>query len=131
MGLSLPSYESFLNGFAVTEDARGFYSLPQDAMLRAFRNKKRLAAGISWLFHGCSLLQYLPFLKGLCSDELTVLAVKESTPAIGFELNRVQRFLGEQQGDSEESAAKDRLKEARRRGWLDEHLYLSQLVDRL
>lgn len=121
----------FLNGFTVTEDARGFYSLPQDAMLRAFRNKRRIAAGIAWLFHGCRLLQYLPFLKGLCSDELTVLAFKESTPAIGFELNRVQRFLNEQQGSTEGDAAKSRLKEARKRGWLDEHLYLSQLVDRL
>jgi GTP-dependent phosphoenolpyruvate carboxykinase len=26
-------------------------------------------------------------------------------------------------------AAVDRLKEARKRGWLDEHLYLSKLVD--
>lgn len=70
-------------------------------------------------------------MKGLCSDELTVLAVKDDAPAIGFELNRVQRFLDEQQGDAEGRAAKDRLQEARRRGWLDEHLYLSQLVDRL
>ncbi|XCN73766.1 MAG: methyltransferase domain-containing protein [Candidatus Electrothrix aestuarii] len=121
----------FLNGFTVTEDARGFYSLPQDAMLRALRNKRRLAAGIAWLFHGCRLFQYLPFFKGLCSDELTVLAVKDNTPAIGFELNRVQRFLNEQQGSTEGRAAKDRLQEARRRGWLDEHLYLAKTVDEL
>lgn len=121
----------FLNGFTVTQDARGFYSLPQDAMLRALRNKRRLAAITAWLFHGCRPLQYLPFLKGLCSDELTVLAAKEEVPAIGFELNRVQRFLKEHHGEPQETEAKDRLKEARQKGWLDEHLYLSQLVDRL
>lgn len=121
----------FLNGFTVTEDARKFYALPQDAMLRAFRNRKRIAAMMAWMFHGCQLLQHVPFLRGICSDELTVLAVKDDTPAIGFELNTVQRFLEEHEGTEKGQNAVARLQEARRKGWLDEHLYLAKTVDGL
>jgi 2-polyprenyl-3-methyl-5-hydroxy-6-metoxy-1,4-benzoquinol methylase len=121
----------FLNGFSVTEDARQFYALPQDAMLRAFRNNERLASIVAWLFHGCQFLQHIPFLKGLCSDELTVLAVKDEAPAIGFELNTVRRFLQEAKGTEHGRKAMKRLREARGEGWLDEHLYLSKTVDEL
>lgn len=121
----------FLNGFSAREDARKFYALPQDAMLRAFRNKKQLAAKAAWLFHSCRFLQHIPFFKGVCSDELTVLAVKDAVPAIGFSLNTVQRFLKNSEGTEEGQLAVARLREAREKGWLDEHLYLAKTVDGL
>ena len=121
----------FLNGFTVTDDARKFYSLPQDALQRSFRGRERLASLVAWMFHGCQLLQHIPFLRGLCCDELTVLAVKDDAPAIGFELNTVQRFLEENSGLEKGKAAVVRLQEARKKGWLDEHLYLGKLVDGL
>ncbi len=101
-------------------------------MLRAFRNRRRLAKFFAWFFHGCQVLQHVPFLRGLCCDELTVLARKDEAPAVGFELNRVEKFF-EEFGDGRQvrRAAAERLKEARKRGWLDEHLYLSKLVDDL
>ena len=122
----------FLNGFSVIADGRKFYALPQDAMLRAFRNRTRLASFCAWFFHGCKILQHVPFLKGVCSDELTVLARKDEAPAIGFELNRVKRYLKDIENDeSTYHSAVARLQEARQNGWLDEHLYLSKLVDEL
>jgi len=121
----------FLNGFSVSDDARKFYALPQDAMLRAFKNKKRIAAMVAWMFHGCSFLQHIPFLRGICSDELTVLSVKDDVPAMGFGLNTVQRFLDEHKGTEERRDAVTRLQEARKNGWLNEHLYLAKLVDSL
>ena len=86
---------------------------------------------VAWLFHSCRFLQHIPFLRGICCDELTVLAVKDEVPAIGFELNRVQGFVEEHQGTTVGQAAVGRLKEARQNGWLDEHLYLAKLVDGL
>ncbi len=121
----------FLNGFSVIEDARKFYALPQDAMLRSFRNHRRLAFIAAWLFHGCQILQHVPFMKGVCSDELTVLARKDECPVTGFELYTIKRALdGFSEKDVRDKAVL-RLKEAKRRGWLDEHLYLSKLVDEL
>lgn len=121
----------YLNGFSIIDDGRKFYALPQDAMLRAFRNRRKLASLAAWFFHACRILQHVPFLRGLCCDELTVLARKDDAPAIGFELNRVKKFLriAEQNGTLPD--ALKRLKEAHTRGWLNEHLYLSELVDSL
>jgi len=121
----------FLNGFTVTDDARKFYALPQDAMLRAFRNRKLIAQSVAWMFHACQVLQHIPFLRGLCCDELTLLAVKDDTPAVGFELNRIKSFLHDHKDSQTGEKAVARLKEARRKGWLDEHLYLTKLVDGL
>ncbi len=121
----------FLNGFTITDDAREFYALPQDAMLRAFRNRTRLASCVSWLFHGCKILQHIPFLRGICCDELTVLAQKDDVPVTGFELNTVKSSLDKFTENTTHSKAVARLKEARGYGWLDEHLYLSKLVDSL
>lgn len=121
----------YLNGFSVIADGRKFYALPTDAMLRAFRNRKRFAHFVAWFFHGCRILQYIPFMKGLCCDELTVLVEKEDVPAVGFELNRVKKFLEGSGSKDDYGKAVERLKQARRKGWLDEHLYLSQLVDNL
>jgi SAM-dependent methyltransferase len=122
----------FLNGFSVIHDARKFYALPEDAMLRAFKNRKWLASGISRLFHVCSLLQHIPLLRGLCCDELTILARKEDLPIIpGFELNTVRRTLDNCQSKDVRKKVIERLYKAKKQGWLDEHLYLAQLVDEL
>ncbi len=121
----------FLNGFTTEIDARQFFSLPTDAMLRAFRNRKKVAAFFAWFFHGCRILQHIPFLRGISSDELTVLAKKDNVPALGFELNTVRHYLQTNKGTENEKTAIARLREARESGWLDEHLYLSKLVDEL
>jgi SAM-dependent methyltransferase len=121
----------FLNGFSVTADGRAFYALPEDAMLRAFRNKKGLAGFISWFFHGCRIFQNVPPFRGLCCDELTVLAKRDDTPAVGFELNQVKRFFDDEDNKAEAGKAVGRFKEAQERGWLKEHLYLSRFVDTL
>lgn len=122
----------YLNGFSIEKDGRKFFSLPQDAMLRAFRNHNSIASVVSWLFHGCQVMQYIPMFKGLCCDELTVVAIKDDVSAIGFELNNVKHFF-ENIGDSIQTkkTAINRLKTARNRGWLDEHIYLSKFVDTL
>lgn len=121
----------FLNGFDVVEDARNFYSLPQDAMQRAFRNRIWLANIVSWLFHFCSIFKHVPFMKGLCSDELTVLARKTDALPTGFSLSSVGGTLEKFKGTTERQQMILRLKQARKAGWLDEHLYLAKLVDEL
>ena len=121
----------FLNGFSVAADGRAFYALPEDAMRRAFRNRERLAGFISWFFHGCKIFQKIPLFKGLCCDELTVLAKRDDMPAAGFELNQVKRFFADVDSNSEKIKAVGRFKEAQKRGWLKEHLYLSRFVDSL
>jgi SAM-dependent methyltransferase len=120
----------FLNGFAVVEDARGYVGFPVDALTRAFRGRQRAAWAASKLFGLCRLFQRLPGLRGRCSDELTVLAVREPAEPVGFQLLRVQARLAGLEGRPERAAAVARLKEARRRGWLDEHLNLKALADR-
>lgn len=121
----------FLNGFNIVEDARKFYSLPQDAMLRALRNRQRVAGVLSWLFHACKVLQHLPWCRGLFTDELTVMAQKENLAPIGFALSNVSESLERFKGQSEEQQIIARLQRARGNGWLDEHLYLSKMVDEL
>lgn len=123
----------FLNGFRLVDDYRRFYTLPTDLMTRAFRGRKppaRLAAG---LFRVCSALQRLPFGmgRGLFTDELTVLCRRDDTPPVGFELHSVRRSLDRFRGGPAYAQAVERLKSARRRRWLDEHLYLADLVDGL
>lgn len=121
----------YLNGFSLKEDARKFYSLPQDAMLRAFRNRKRMAGAVAWLFHFCTIFQYIPFCKGLFTDELTVMAQKDEAIPSGFALNSVRDTLEKYKGTSEGDDMIVRLKQARQNGWLDEHLYLSRMIDDL
>lgn len=121
----------FLNGFTVVEDARRFFALPEDAMLRAFKNRRWIASPVAWLFHICQILQHIPFMRSLCCDELTVLARKDAVPAVGFELNRVKKYLDQLTGSEDYNSVIDRLKQAREMGWLDEHLYLSHLIDDL
>lgn len=121
----------FLNGFSVADDGRAFYALPQDAMTRAFNNNKGLASFIAWFFHGCRLFHKIPFCKGLFCDELTILAKRDEVPAVGFELNQVQRYFANQDSDEEKRQAVMRFKKAQELGWLKEHLYLSEFVDTL
>lgn len=119
----------FLNGFSVIDDARGYFGLPSDVMIRAFRGRQRAGRVVSRLFGVCRGVQGVPALRGWCTDELTVLARKEVTYPIGFQYLRVRGLLDELRGRPERGEALARLREARRRGWLDEHLRLKALVD--
>lgn len=119
----------FLYGFNHFEDYRKFYSLPYNPVLRAFRNRRTIARIITPFFHACKILQHIPFLKGFSADELTILCRKEDVPLVGFELNDVRRNLANTMSENERELMIERLKIARQKGWLDEHLYLSNLVD--
>lgn len=118
----------FLNGFQVIEDARRFFSLPLDQLARAFRGRQRVAAVISYFFHACQLLQHLPGGKNWFADELTVLAKREDVYPVGFQFLRVRAELARLHSLPEETQALARLSEARRLGWLREHLMLNALV---
>ncbi|NTW87917.1 MAG: class I SAM-dependent methyltransferase [Desulfobulbaceae bacterium] len=118
----------YLFGFNHFEDFRKFYSLPHDPILRACRNRKNIAWLITMCFHSCRVLHHLSFLRGLCSDELTILSRKEEVPIVGFELAQVRKKLISCD-DEVRKMLQQRLQTARRRGWLDEHLYLAKLVD--
>jgi SAM-dependent methyltransferase len=118
----------FLNGFRVVSDARGFFSLPLDPLTRAFRGHAGLAGAASRLFHLCRLFQYLPGCGGWACDELTVLAEREAAPSLGFQYMRVRPELERLRGTPAGDAAFSRLGEARRRGWLREHLMLDELA---
>jgi len=120
----------FLNGFRITDDARGFFALPLDTLTRAFRGHAELARATAPLFHACKVIQHLPGCRGCASDELTVLAEREDVPPIGFQLMRVEPELERIRGTPVGAAADARLSEARRRGWLREHLWLDALVAR-
>ncbi|MCX5841802.1 MAG: methyltransferase domain-containing protein [Deltaproteobacteria bacterium] len=118
----------FLNGFQVIEDARRFFSLPLDQLVRAFRGRRRVAAIIANFFHACQLLQHLPGGKNWFADELTVMAKREDVYPVGFQFLRVRKELARLHGLPEEAPALARLNEARRLGWLREHLMLDALV---
>ena len=81
------------------------------------------------LFVVCRGLQRVPALRGWSTDELTVLARKEPAYPIGFQYARVRSLLDRLRGRTERDDAVARLREARQRGWLDEHLMLKVLVD--
>ena len=118
----------FLNGFHVAADARGFFALPLDPLTRAFRGRAVLARIVGRLFHLCRLLQHLPGARAWACDELTVLARKDPVYPVGFSVARVQELLDQLRGSPEGTAAVRRLKDARRRGWLREHLVLDELA---
>jgi SAM-dependent methyltransferase len=119
----------FLNGFGVIDDARGYFGLPSDVMTRALRGRHRAGQVLARLFGVCRGLQRLPGLRGWCTDELTVLARKEPTAPIGFQYRRIRSALDQLQGRPEREDVLARLRAARKRGWLDEHLMLKALVD--
>jgi SAM-dependent methyltransferase len=120
----------FLNGFNVLDDYRRFYALPQDAMRRAFKNWRLTADAVAWMFHFCKIFQYVPLMRGLCSDELTVLAVRDEVPALGFNPDRVESFLEKNKGTAIGAAAAVRLIEAKKRGWLKEHINLTAISEK-
>ena len=119
----------FLNGFQVIEDARRFFSPPLDQLTRAFRGRQHVAAGISFLFYACQLLQHLPGGRNWFSDELTVLAKREDVYPVGFQIMRIRSELERLRGLPEEPQVVARLAEARHRGWLSDFLMLDALVD--
>jgi SAM-dependent methyltransferase len=119
----------FLNGFGVIDDARGYFGLPSDVMTRALRGGGRVGSVASRLFSVCRGLQRVPGLRGWATDELTVLARREGMEALGFQHLRVRSRLDGLRGRPEHDDAVARLREARRRGWLDEHLMLKTLAD--
>ena len=119
----------FLHGFQVIEDARRFFSPPLDQLTRAFRGRQHVAAGISFLFYACQLLQHLPGGRNWFSDELTVLAKREDVYPVGFQIMRIRSELERLRGLPEEPQVVARLAEARHRGWLSEFLMLDALVD--
>jgi len=121
----------FLNGFDIEQDARRYFGLSAETLTRAFRGRARAGWAVSRLFAVCHLLQRAPGLRGWCTDELTILARKAPTYPIGFQYLRVNSLLPQLQGRPERSDAVSRLKEAARRGWLDEHLMLKSLADHL
>jgi SAM-dependent methyltransferase len=119
----------FLNGFGVIDDARGYFGLPSDVMTRALRGRGLAGRVASRLFTVCRELQRVPGLRGWTTDELTVLARREGIGALGFQYLRVRAGLDALRGRPEYDDAVARLGEARRRGWLDEHLMLKTLAD--
>jgi len=119
----------FLNGFRVIDDARGYFGLPSDVMTRALRGRGRAGRTVARLFGVCRGLQRVPGLRGWSTDELTILARKEVTYPVGFQYLRVRSLLDGLRGRPEHDAAVARLREARRRGWLDEHLMLKALAE--
>jgi SAM-dependent methyltransferase len=121
----------FLNGFGVIDDARGYFGLPSDVMTRALRGRSGGGRVASRLFGVCLALQRVPGQRGWATDELTVLARKDGMDALGFQHLRVRSRLDGLRGHPEYDDAVARLREARRRGWLDEHLMLKTLADEL
>jgi SAM-dependent methyltransferase len=119
----------YLNGFAVIDDARGYFGLPSDVMTRALRGRGLAGRVASRLFTVCRELQRVPGLRGWTTDELTVVARREGIGALGFQYLRVRAGLDALRGRPEYDDAVARLREARRRGWLDEHLMLRTLAD--
>jgi SAM-dependent methyltransferase len=119
----------YLNGFAVIDDARGYFGLPSDVMTRALRGRGLAGRVASRLFTVCRELQRVPGLRGWSTDELTVLARREGIGALGFQYLRVRAGLDALRGRPEYDDAVARLREARRHGWLDEHLMLRTLAD--
>lgn len=120
----------FFNGFEAINNFQKFYSLPEEILLRTFKNKRILAKWVAKLFYACFFLQHVPGLRGIATDELTVLCRKEDALPFGFNyLNLKQILESEDNDDTLRGQICQRMKEAHRRGWLKEHLYMSKLVD--
>ncbi len=119
----------FFNGFKIVEDFRRFYSLPEEILQRAFKNKKWLSYPVSRLFYLFFLFQKFGITKGLTTDELTVLCQKEEVTPLGFNYPLVKSFLENSTDSVARSQVINRLRLAQQKGWLKEHLYMSRLVD--
>lgn len=121
----------FLSGFNTIADRREFYMPPLDLMKRGFKNRKILPGIFARFFYLCWVLQKFPGGRGLFTDELTLLCQKEGTPPVGFELFTVKKVLDQLKGKKERGKVISRLKAAREKGWIDEHLNLAAFVDSL
>lgn len=119
----------FLNGFEVRKDCRSFQSLPEDVLTRGFRNCKLFAKLVATSFTLCRFLQHVPLLKGLTSDELTILCQKEDVEPVGFDYLILKNKIENNLADDSSVHALERLWEAQKRGWLKEHLYMTRLVE--
>ena len=121
----------FFNGFEVAQDYRGFFSLPEEILRRAFKNRTSLSKLASQFFYVCFFLQKFSFCRDWATDELTVLCRKMNVEPIPFDYFKIKTTLENDNGD--ELLKKDtvirRLKDAKQRGWLKEHIYLSQLTE--
>lgn len=116
----------FVNGFDVVHDGSDFNALPLEQLRRAFRGREWLVSIVSRFFFACFPLSRIPFLRSLCTDELTVVACKADVPTLGFELPTVYaRLESLRESPAQLQKATARLDEARARGWLDEHPALS------
>ncbi len=119
----------YFNGFEVVEDFRRFYSLPEEILRRAFKNRTWISYPVSRLFYACFIFQNFRMTKGLASDELTVLFRKEDVKPIAFNYPLVKSFLEKSPDSAVKSQIISRLQSAQKKGWLKEHLYMSRLVD--
>jgi SAM-dependent methyltransferase len=118
----------FFNGFEVTTDFRGFFSLPEELLLRALKNAPRLAKILSLCFYPCHLFQHIPFMKGLASDQLTVLCRRQDVVPIGFNYLKLKGTLEERSDSEAAGLVLARLQSAHSRGWLKEHIYITRLL---
>ncbi len=117
------------NGFEIIKDFRHFYSLPEEILLRAFKNRTWISRPVSRLFYFCFLFQRFGLTKGLASDELTVLCRKEDVLPLSFNYPLVKNFLENSTDPVAKSQGLTRLRLAQEKGWLKEHPYMSRLVD--
>ena len=122
----------YFNGFEINKDSRKFFSLPEEAMRRAFKNRLWVSRNIAKLFYCCFLFQKIPFFRGWATDELTLLCRKEELVPVPFDYLYIRSVLEDK---SEEVRARqneilDRLTRASNRGWLKEHIYMSELVEK-
>lgn len=121
----------YLNGFRIVDENRRFYTIPTDLALRTFRNRKGVSKQVARLFYACKLLQRVAFSRSWFTDELTLLCRKDLVFPVGFELPTVKDRLRRLSDAADRESAIARLKKARQRRWLDEHLHLSRFVDGL
>lgn len=121
----------FFNGFEVVRDHREFFSLPQEILQRAFRNRLLISNAVSKLFYLLFLFQHIPFCKGWATEELTLLCSRSDNISVPFEYTTLKEILEGRnipEGLDRPTILK-RLQEAKRRGWLKEHIYMSKLVE--
>lgn len=119
----------FFNGFEVMEDFRRFYALPEDALTRSIKHIKPLGKLISKVFYLCLIAQYLPLLRGLATDELTLLCRKETVTPFGFNYLAFKQLIGNSSNSDARNEILNRLNIAKRRGWLKEHPNMTRLVE--
>ena len=67
-------------------------------------------------------------MKGLVADELTLLCRKDDVLPVGFDYLTLKKKI-EEASDPTRLEIINRLKIAKKRGWLREHINLSRLVD--